>query len=188
MPVLSGLLASSRPSWSNCLDDAPVTCWNALNSAVASGTSTTRGTSEQDAERREVVGRVRRSKTGARRRRGRIAGQLHPAAARSAATVCSARVGPRRSRAAAAGCPRNWRVPTRLNAILLIPVLVGLVLGGFQVKTRSTPGTRPRTREQHRRLVRAAADYGNALLDERDLTAAPLLDGRRNDPAVERGP
>lgn len=30
--------------------------------------------------------------------------------------------------------PRNWRVPTRLNAILLIPVLVGLVMGGFQVK------------------------------------------------------
>jgi hypothetical protein len=30
--------------------------------------------------------------------------------------------------------PRNWRVATRLNAILLIPVLVGLVMGGFQVK------------------------------------------------------
>ena len=26
--------------------------------------------------------------------------------------------------------PRNWRVPTRLNAILLIPVAVGLVMGG----------------------------------------------------------
>ncbi|WP_406863343.1 nitrate- and nitrite sensing domain-containing protein [Streptomyces sp. HUAS MG47] len=73
--------------------------------------------------------------------------------------------------------PRNWRVPTRLNAILLIPVLVGLVMGGFQVKGAIDTWQEAQDAEKTALIVRAATEYGNALLDERDLTAPALLTG-----------
>ncbi|GGW19773.1 ATPase [Streptomyces capoamus] len=71
--------------------------------------------------------------------------------------------------------PRNWRVPTRLNAILLIPVAVGLVMGGFQVKNSIDTWQQARDAENTARLVRAALSYADALESERDVTAAPLL-------------
>ncbi|MEU6195502.1 nitrate- and nitrite sensing domain-containing protein [Streptomyces sp. NPDC047061] len=71
--------------------------------------------------------------------------------------------------------PRNWRVPTRLNAILLIPVVVGLVMGGFQVKSSIDTWQEARDAENTARLVRAALTYGDALYNERDVSAAPLL-------------
>ncbi|MER5210709.1 nitrate- and nitrite sensing domain-containing protein [Streptomyces sp. NPDC002838] len=77
--------------------------------------------------------------------------------------------------------PRNWRVPTRLNAILLIPVLVGLVMGGFQVKGSIDTWQEAEDAENTARLVRAALTYGNELLVERDVTAAPLLEGKGQD-------
>ncbi|WP_424211604.1 nitrate- and nitrite sensing domain-containing protein [Streptomyces sp. BI20] len=82
--------------------------------------------------------------------------------------------------------PRNWRVPTRLNAILLLPVLVGLVMGGFQVKGSVDTWNEAKDAEKTARIVQAAAAYGEALLNERDLTAAPLLAGKREDPAVAK--
>ncbi|MBV7697951.1 nitrate- and nitrite sensing domain-containing protein [Streptomyces sp. TRM70350] len=81
--------------------------------------------------------------------------------------------------------PRNWRVATRLNAILLIPVLVGLVMGGFQVKSSIDTWQEAEDAENTARLVRAALVYGNELLVERDVTAAPLLEGKgEKDPTV----
>ncbi|MEV8019295.1 nitrate- and nitrite sensing domain-containing protein [Streptomyces sp. NPDC086554] len=80
--------------------------------------------------------------------------------------------------------PRNWRVPTRLNAILLIPVLVGLVMGGFQVKASIDTWSEAQDAEHTAVLVRASLDYGNRLIEERDISAAPLLRGKKNDPAV----
>ncbi|MBC2902986.1 nitrate- and nitrite sensing domain-containing protein [Streptomyces cupreus] len=71
--------------------------------------------------------------------------------------------------------PRNWRVPTRLNAILLIPVLVGLVMGGFQVKSSIDTWQEAEDAENTARLVRASLNYADALYNERDITAAPLL-------------
>ncbi|MEU4267019.1 nitrate- and nitrite sensing domain-containing protein [Streptomyces sp. NPDC026092] len=71
--------------------------------------------------------------------------------------------------------PRNWRVPTKLNAILLIPVLVGLVMGGFQVNGAINTWQEAQNAEKTALIVRAASEYSQALLDERDLTAAPLL-------------
>ncbi|MFJ9868718.1 nitrate- and nitrite sensing domain-containing protein [Streptomyces sp. NPDC101165] len=71
--------------------------------------------------------------------------------------------------------PRNWRVPTRLNAILLIPVAVGLVMGGFQVKSSIDTWQQAQDAENTARLVRAALAYADALENERDVTAAPLL-------------
>ncbi|GHJ36241.1 nitrate- and nitrite sensing domain-containing protein [Streptomyces sp. TS71-3] len=80
--------------------------------------------------------------------------------------------------------PRNWRVPTRLYAILLIPVVVGLVMGGFQVKGSIDTWREAEDAESTARLVRAALTYGQCLIDERDISAAPLLRGHREDPAV----
>ncbi|MEU6061461.1 sensor histidine kinase [Streptomyces sp. NPDC047097] len=71
--------------------------------------------------------------------------------------------------------PRNWRVATRLNAILLIPVLVGLVMGGFQVKAAIDTWREAQDAEKTATVVRAAYEYGQTLLNERDITAAPLL-------------
>ncbi|MFJ6699169.1 nitrate- and nitrite sensing domain-containing protein [Streptomyces sp. NPDC091272] len=71
--------------------------------------------------------------------------------------------------------PRNWRVATRLNAILLIPALVALVMGGFQVNGSVNNWRQAQDAEKTALIVRAAAEYGHALLNERDLTAAPLL-------------
>ncbi|MFE3638784.1 nitrate- and nitrite sensing domain-containing protein [Streptomyces cellostaticus] len=75
--------------------------------------------------------------------------------------------------------PRNWRVPTRLNAILLIPVAVGLIMGGFQVKSSIDTWNEARDAENTARLVRASLGYADALENERDVTAAPLLLGNQ---------
>ncbi|MFJ9898999.1 nitrate- and nitrite sensing domain-containing protein [Streptomyces sp. NPDC091280] len=74
--------------------------------------------------------------------------------------------------------PRNWRVPTRLNAILLIPVGVGLIMGGFQVKSSIDTWQNAEDAEKTARVVQAALTYSNAVTNERDVTAAPLLEGK----------
>ncbi|MCQ4208544.1 nitrate- and nitrite sensing domain-containing protein [Streptomyces longispororuber] len=80
--------------------------------------------------------------------------------------------------------PRNWRVPTKLNAILLIPVVVGLVMGGFQVKSSIDTWHEAEDAEATARVVQASLTYGNRLIEERDVTAAPLLQGKKDDPTV----
>ena len=80
---------------------------------------------------------------------------------------------------------RNWRVATRLNAILLIPVLVALVFGGFRVQGSLQTLADAQDAERTAELVRAATVYGHALLDERDRSAEPLLDGDTDSEEVE---
>ncbi|MFJ3904572.1 nitrate- and nitrite sensing domain-containing protein [Streptomyces sp. NPDC090025] len=99
-------------------------------------------------------------------------------AAMSPADEPVAPVAPSRPGSSSKLSPRNWRVPTRLNAILLIPVLVGLVMGGFQVKGAIDTWQEAQDAEKTALIVRAASDYGQALLNERDLTAAPLLSAK----------
>ncbi|MFI9648001.1 nitrate- and nitrite sensing domain-containing protein [Streptomyces sp. NPDC052040] len=85
--------------------------------------------------------------------------------------------------------PRNWRVPTRLNAILLIPVLVGLVMGGFQVKSSIDTWQQARDAENTARLVQASLSLADRLYQERDASAAPLLtpgSGGQNNPTVRQ--
>ncbi|MGA5564636.1 nitrate- and nitrite sensing domain-containing protein [Streptomyces platensis] len=81
--------------------------------------------------------------------------------------------------------PRNWRVATRLNAILLIPVGLALVFGGLRVDSSFATWQEAQDAENTAKLVRAALSYSNALIDERDRTAAPLLKGKKDDPAVQ---
>ncbi|MBL1102844.1 sensor histidine kinase [Streptomyces coffeae] len=77
--------------------------------------------------------------------------------------------------------PRNWRVRTRLYAILLIPVLVALVFGGFQVASSVRTWGEAQDAERTAQVVRAAATYSHALIDERDRSAGPLLTGTNAD-------
>ena len=79
---------------------------------------------------------------------------------------------------------RNWRMATRLNAILLIPVLVALVFGGFRVKSSVDTWQQADDAVRTANLVRAATLYSTALLNERDVTVIPLLAGKRDDPSV----
>ncbi|RCG19857.1 HAMP domain-containing protein [Streptomyces diacarni] len=81
---------------------------------------------------------------------------------------------------------RNWRVATRLNAILLIPVLVALVFGGFKVESDIAAWQDAKEAQRTAELVEAAADYGNALIDERDRTAEPLLKGNGDASEVKK--
>ncbi|MFF1560301.1 nitrate- and nitrite sensing domain-containing protein [Streptomyces sp. NPDC058279] len=106
---------------------------------------------------------------------------------RAAASPVDAPVEPPATKGSASKfAPRNWRVPTKLNAILLVPVLVGLVMGGFQVKGSIDSWNEAKDAEKTARIVQAAAEYGQALLNERDLTAEPLLKGERNSPVVAK--
>ena len=75
---------------------------------------------------------------------------------------------------------------TRLYAILLIPVIVGLVMGGFQVKAAVDTWQEAQSAEKTALIVRAASVYGQALLNERDLTAQPLLTNKRDAPIVAK--
>jgi signal transduction histidine kinase len=76
-------------------------------------------------------------------------------------------------------------VPTRLNAILLIPVGVGLIMGGFQVKSSIDTWQDARDAANTARLIQAALAYSNAVTVERDTSAAPLLLGKgEKDPTV----
>ncbi|MFI5754076.1 nitrate- and nitrite sensing domain-containing protein [Streptomyces sp. NPDC051569] len=125
---------------------------------------------------------MRRSKAGsAQQTRGNFTPP--PRAAESAGPPADSAPAPGSSSRFA---PRNWRVPTRLNAILLIPALVGLVMGGFQVKASVDTWQEAQDAERTALVVRAASAYGQALLNERDLTAQPLLTGRRDAPVVGR--
>lgn len=79
---------------------------------------------------------------------------------------------------------RNWRVATRLNVILLIPVLVALVFGGFQVQTAVQTWQDADDAVRTARAVRAAVDYANAVLNERDVSVVPLLQGDKENKTV----
>ena len=53
---------------------------------------------------------------------------------------------------------RNWRVPTRLNAILLLPVLVALVFGGVKVQSDFATWQEAEEAQRTAELVESAAD------------------------------
>ncbi|MFF7727521.1 nitrate- and nitrite sensing domain-containing protein [Streptomyces sp. NPDC008001] len=82
--------------------------------------------------------------------------------------------------------PRNWRVPVRLNVILLIPVIVALVFGGLDVKGSVDTWEEAKDAANTARVVRAAATYAHAVIDERDLTAKPLLEEHPDDPVIKK--
>jgi signal transduction histidine kinase len=80
--------------------------------------------------------------------------------------------------------PRNWRVATKLYAILMIPVLIALALGGVRVAFSYETSREADDAERVAELVRASTEYAHALLNERDLTVGPLLGGEREAPVI----
>ncbi|MFJ3308778.1 nitrate- and nitrite sensing domain-containing protein [Streptomyces sp. NPDC086549] len=72
----------------------------------------------------------------------------------------------------------------KLRAVLLIPVLVALALGGVRVKhsmdTLQAADDAVRVAE----LVQAANKYASDAINERDVSVIPLLEGKRNATAV----
>ncbi|MQY12208.1 hypothetical protein SRB5_23410 [Streptomyces sp. RB5] len=83
--------------------------------------------------------------------------------------------------------PRNWRVRTRLNAILLIPVVIALVFGGLRVNSSIDTWQQAQDAERVAHVVQAANTYAFAIMNERDASAAPLLAGKgdKNDTVVK---
>ncbi|MEU9449114.1 nitrate- and nitrite sensing domain-containing protein [Streptomyces sp. NPDC048277] len=78
----------------------------------------------------------------------------------------------------------NWRVARRLQAILLIPVLVALALGGVRVKNSIDTLQDANDAVRVAELVQAANAYASDAINERDVSVIPLLQGKRNAPAV----
>ncbi|MFE7563603.1 nitrate- and nitrite sensing domain-containing protein [Kitasatospora sp. NPDC057500] len=71
--------------------------------------------------------------------------------------------------------PRNWRVPARLIAILLIPVVIGLVFGGLRVNTSIDGFVKADRAQRTAALAKAATELAEALESERDRTLIPLI-------------
>ncbi|MFI1521617.1 nitrate- and nitrite sensing domain-containing protein [Kitasatospora cineracea] len=72
---------------------------------------------------------------------------------------------------------RNWRIRTRLIALLFLPVIVALVFGGLRVQ-----GSMENSRELSQmsdlaELARTATDLADALQNERDIAAGPVSRG-----------
>ncbi|MFD3512151.1 nitrate- and nitrite sensing domain-containing protein [Streptomyces sp. NPDC058657] len=127
---------------------------------------------------------MRRSKNGSAEQQTR--GNFTPPSRTAAPPAAEASAAPARGGSSSRMAPRNWRVATRLNAILLIPVLVALVMGGFQVNGSINTWRQAQDAEKTALIVRAAGEYGHALLNERDLTAEPLLSNKRNSPVIAK--
>lgn len=71
--------------------------------------------------------------------------------------------------------PRNWRVPARLIAILLIPVIIALVFGGLRVNTSIDGFVKADRAQRTAALAKAATELSEALESERDKTLIPLI-------------
>ncbi|WP_406092739.1 nitrate- and nitrite sensing domain-containing protein [Kitasatospora purpeofusca] len=71
--------------------------------------------------------------------------------------------------------PRNWRVPARLIAILLIPVIIALVFGGLRVNTSIDGFVKADRAQRTATLAKAATELSEALESERDKTLIPLI-------------
>ena len=78
----------------------------------------------------------------------------------------------------------NWPVARRLRAVLLIPVVVALVLGGIRVKHSVDTWQAADDAVRVAELVQAANKYASDAINERDVSVIPLLKGERTAAAV----
>ena len=80
---------------------------------------------------------------------------------------------------------RNRRVRVKLAAVVLIPSLLAVAFGGFQIYESYDQWTQARDAEKVAQLVLSATDVVNALENERTDTAVPLAAGKTNDKSVQ---
>ncbi|MER7757998.1 nitrate- and nitrite sensing domain-containing protein [Kitasatospora sp. NPDC097643] len=76
---------------------------------------------------------------------------------------------------------RNWRIRTRLIALLALPVLVSLVLGGLRIQTSMEASQQLAQMANLSDLAKKATNLADALQKERDISAGPIT-ARPNDP------
>ncbi|MFE5584144.1 nitrate- and nitrite sensing domain-containing protein [Kitasatospora sp. NPDC056531] len=76
---------------------------------------------------------------------------------------------------------RNWRIRTRLIALLALPVLVSLVLGGLRIQTSLENSQQLAQMANLSDLAKKATNLADALQTERDLSAG-YITNRPNDP------
>ncbi|WP_327313218.1 sensor histidine kinase [Streptomyces sp. NBC_01235] len=79
---------------------------------------------------------------------------------------------------------RNWPVGRRLRAVLLIPVLVALVLGGVRVKRSVDTWQDADDAVRVAELVTAANKYASDAINERDVSVIPLVKDKKASDAV----
>ncbi|KQV17778.1 hypothetical protein ASE03_01310 [Kitasatospora sp. Root187] len=72
---------------------------------------------------------------------------------------------------------RNWRIRTRLIALLLLPVVVALVLGGLRVESSLQNSKQLSQMANLADLAKKATALASALQTERDISAGPLTNG-----------
>ncbi|MEX3205352.1 nitrate- and nitrite sensing domain-containing protein [Streptomyces acidiscabies] len=75
---------------------------------------------------------------------------------------------------------RNWPVARRLRAVLLLPVLVTLVLGGIRVRDSLDTWRAADDAVRVAELVGVASRYASDAINERDVSVVPLLSGQRD--------
>ncbi|WP_280718482.1 nitrate- and nitrite sensing domain-containing protein [Kitasatospora sp. MAP5-34] len=69
---------------------------------------------------------------------------------------------------------RNWRIRTRLIALLLLPVVVALVLGGLRIQASIQNSQQLSQMTGLSDLAKKATALADALQTERDISAGPL--------------
>ncbi|MFC8455000.1 nitrate- and nitrite sensing domain-containing protein [Kitasatospora sp. NPDC057223] len=79
---------------------------------------------------------------------------------------------------------RNWRIRTRLIALLLLPVIVALVLGGLRIQTAMQASQQLAQMANLSDLAKKATNLADALQTERDRSAGPLTHGGAADDEV----
>jgi signal transduction histidine kinase len=107
--------------------------------------------------------------------------QLSPAEAGDTATVPlppGGQAGQRHDRAGPALALANWRVPWRLIALIVIPVVTGMVFAGLRVGVAAGSAATFGRVERLAVLGQQVTGLAQAMEDERDLSAAYIADGR----------
>ncbi|WP_285642763.1 nitrate- and nitrite sensing domain-containing protein [Lentzea sp. NBRC 102530] len=79
---------------------------------------------------------------------------------------------------------RNWRLRTKLLAVLLIPTVCALALGGLRVRTDLQAATEFNNLANQIRLETAVADLVQQLQRERDLSVSYVASNKRVDRVV----
>ncbi|MGZ3141075.1 sensor histidine kinase [Lentzea chajnantorensis] len=79
---------------------------------------------------------------------------------------------------------RNWRLRTKLLAVLLIPTICALALGGLRVRTDLQDATEFNNLANQIRLETAVADLVQQLQRERDLSVSYVASNRKLDRVV----
>ncbi|GAA2818135.1 sensor histidine kinase [Streptomyces showdoensis] len=73
---------------------------------------------------------------------------------------------------------RNWRISTRLVALLTLPVVAATSLGGIRISESLEDMQQLDHMQLLTKLTKEATDFAQALQAERDLSAGPLANGK----------